>query len=209
MLNAGRPENGPARTTFHWLLAFPEVMEGRGGFDAVVGNPPFMGGKKITGALGNDYRDYVLHNIGEGKRGSADIVAYFFLRASVLARGVGFLAVNTIAQGDTRQVGLETLVTRGWTIVRAVRSRPWPGVAGVHIAQVWISRNCMDQSPVLDNAAVTSISTLLSPARRIEGNPFRLMENAGIAFIGAYVRGMGFLLSQDEASEIDLPRSSQ
>ena len=30
--------------TFHWPLEFPEVMVDRGGFDAFVGNPPFMGG---------------------------------------------------------------------------------------------------------------------------------------------------------------------
>jgi hypothetical protein len=40
---------------FHWPLAFPEVFA-RGGFDVVVGNPPFMGGLKISGALGDRYR---------------------------------------------------------------------------------------------------------------------------------------------------------
>jgi hypothetical protein len=34
---------------FHWALEFPEVFLERGGFDAFVCNPPFMGGKKITG----------------------------------------------------------------------------------------------------------------------------------------------------------------
>ena len=37
---------------FHWPLEFPEVFMERGGFDAIVGNPPFMGGQKITGNLG-------------------------------------------------------------------------------------------------------------------------------------------------------------
>lgn len=36
--------------TFHWALEFPEILS-RGGFDGLVGNPPFMGGKKITGAF--------------------------------------------------------------------------------------------------------------------------------------------------------------
>ena len=40
------------RYPFHWALEFPEVRE-RGGFDAIVGNPPFQGGQKITGALGS------------------------------------------------------------------------------------------------------------------------------------------------------------
>ena len=38
---------------FHWPLEFPEVFDERkGGFDACIGNPPFMGGQKITGFLG-------------------------------------------------------------------------------------------------------------------------------------------------------------
>src|SRR5208283_4696408 len=38
---------------FHWEIEFPEVFDrANGGFDAFVGNPPFMGGSKISGADG-------------------------------------------------------------------------------------------------------------------------------------------------------------
>ncbi len=33
---------------FHWPLEFPEVIVKRGGFDAFVGNPPFLGGQRIS-----------------------------------------------------------------------------------------------------------------------------------------------------------------
>ena len=39
------------RALFHWPIQFAEVFA-RGGFDAFVGNPPFMGGQLITAALG-------------------------------------------------------------------------------------------------------------------------------------------------------------
>ena len=42
------PRAEPIRP-LHWALEFPEVMR-RGGFDAIVSNPPFMGGQKLTGA---------------------------------------------------------------------------------------------------------------------------------------------------------------
>ena len=74
------------RDPFHWALEFPEVLVRRG-FDAIVGNPPFQGGKKISGALGGRYRDYLVTWLAEGVRGSADLVAYFYLRASSLLRG--------------------------------------------------------------------------------------------------------------------------
>jgi hypothetical protein len=49
--------------TFHWPLEFPEVLVDRGGFDAVVGNPPFMGGSKITGAFGDPYREFLVRHL--------------------------------------------------------------------------------------------------------------------------------------------------
>jgi len=58
---------------FHWPLEFPEVFVERGGFNAFVCNPPFMGGKKITGNLGTDYRDYLVGHLAGGERGNADL----------------------------------------------------------------------------------------------------------------------------------------
>ncbi len=102
------------RDPFHWALEFPEVWE-RGGFDAIVGNPPFQGGTKISGALGRQYRDLSRHMACRSAvRGNADLVAYFFLRAARLLRrvgGFGLIATNTLAQGDTREVGLDQLAT--------------------------------------------------------------------------------------------------
>ncbi len=76
------PTQGETRHPFHWALEFPEVfMREKGGFDSIVGNPPFLGGKRITGAMGNAYRDYLVQFLAKGVRGSADLVAYFFLQA--------------------------------------------------------------------------------------------------------------------------------
>ncbi len=67
------------RRTLHWPLAFPEIME-RGGFDAFIGNPPFMGGAKLETALGGDYRALIVARIANGvtgTRGTADLATYF------------------------------------------------------------------------------------------------------------------------------------
>jgi hypothetical protein len=102
LLDAGLRPGSPRHRTFHWPLEFPEVFVNRDGFDAIVGDPPFIGGQGITGVFGQPYRDYLIEYIAAGQRGSADYVAYFFLRAEGLLKTggtAGLLATNTIAQG--------------------------------------------------------------------------------------------------------------
>ncbi len=128
----------------HWILEVPDVIVDHGGFDAVIGNPPFLGGQKLTGAMGTNMRDWFVHQLAAGARGSADLVAYFLLRATALLKSsgtLGLIATNTIAQGDTREVGLDQMVQRGFTITRGVQSAPWPAAsANLEYAAVWGSR---------------------------------------------------------------------
>lgn len=59
----------PTRRPFHWPLEFPEVFaRERGGFDCIVGNPPFLGGQRITGVAGTAFRDWLVAHIAEGRR---------------------------------------------------------------------------------------------------------------------------------------------
>ncbi|WP_067901291.1 Eco57I restriction-modification methylase domain-containing protein, partial [Actinomadura chibensis] len=125
----------------HWVIEAPDVIVDHGGFDAIVGNPPFLGGQKLTGAMGTNYRDWLVNTVAKGRRGSADLVAYFYLRATSLLRKngtLGLIATNTVAQGDTREVGLDAMVTDGLTITRAIQSRSWPAAtANLEYAAVW------------------------------------------------------------------------
>lgn len=192
------------RDPFHWALELPEVFARRG-FDAIVGNPPFQGGSKITGALGIQYRDYVVRWIADGARGKSDLVAYFYLRAAQLLRvggGLGLIATNTLAQGDTREVGLDQLTARDWTIYRAIASQPWPGGANLEMATVWARRGWPSGLNILDYAEVSAITSSLATRGRVEGRPRRLSESTGRSFLGSYAYGLGFVLSRDEATQM-------
>jgi len=194
----------PARRPFHWPLEFPEVFSReRGGFDGIVGNPPFLGGQRITGVAGTAFRDWLLTHIAEGRRGSADLVAYFFLRAWILLReggGFGLLAVNTIAEGDTRQVGLEAMVSAGAVIHAAYPNESWPGKAAVVTSRVHIRKGDWLGERSLLGRPAPFISAFLSD--REDWSPLRLKANENTAFIGSYVLGMGFVLSPDEAKRM-------
>ncbi|WP_237022538.1 Eco57I restriction-modification methylase domain-containing protein [Herbaspirillum frisingense] len=191
----------PARQPFHWPLEFPEVFaHERGGFDGIVGNPPFLGGKRITGVAGTALRDWLVSHIAEGRRGSADLVAYFFLRAWSLIRnegGFGLLAVNTIAEGDTRQVGLEAMVRAGAVIHAAYPNEQWPGKAAVVTSRVHLRKGAWHGELSILGRSVTFISAYLSDGE--EWSPKRLKANERIAFQGSVVVGMGFVLSLEQA----------
>ena len=195
--------DGKAR--FHWFLAFPEVFIERDGFDAVIGNPPFIGGQKITGLLGTAYREHLVRHIAHGQRGSADYSAYFFLRAVTLLRDggcFGLLATNTIAQGDTREVGLDQITRDGCMLMRAIPSRKWPGEANLEVAHVWARKGEWPGPFHLDDQPVEGITPQLALPGKVTGNPFRLAANEGKAFIGSYVLGMGFILPPEEAKAL-------
>jgi hypothetical protein len=189
----------------HWAIELPDIFD-RGGFDAIIGNPPFLGGQALTGAMGTNVRDWLVNIPARGKRGSADLVAYFFLQALKLlsVRGsLGLIATNTIAQGDTREVGLDQMAKCGFTIMRSVQSAKWPVKAGVEYAAVWGTLEPVpdDVQRVSDGVTVARITTLLEPQGRVSGQPRRLVENIGTAFVGCTVNGMGFVIEPDVAQQ--------
>ncbi|MBW4579596.1 MAG: restriction endonuclease [Tildeniella nuda ZEHNDER 1965/U140] len=208
MMNLGNPANQPLRKPFHWLLEFPEVFlqdDAPRGFSAIVGNPPFQGGKKITGAVGTDYRTLLVEYLAKGARGNADLCAYFFLNAgNLIASGgnLGLVATNTIAQGDTREVGLDQLVAQGYTIPRAVPSRPWPGTAALEVAYVWLHKGDWQQNFVLNENPVDGITAFLTAPGKALGSPHCLLSNENKSFIGSYILGMGFVLEPEEAQAL-------
>jgi hypothetical protein len=190
---------------FHWPLEFPEVFlgEGQDGFDAFVGNPPFIGGRRVRGALGDNYRVY-LDLAWPDASGNADYSAYFFLRGFANLRNggtLGLIATNTIAQGDTRLTGLAKIEEMDGIIYRATNNQPWPGLAAVVVNVVYIVKGQMQPPFLLDAQPVNFISSQLD-ANKVLGDPFVLVETSGKSHMGTNVVGLGFMLTPDEALEL-------
>lgn len=193
------PAGKPPRKPFHWALEFPEVFE-RGGFDGIVGNPPFMGGSKITGAMGTNYR-FILVNYIAGKNGNSDLVAYFFLRASRLIgeeASFGFLSTKTISQGDTREIGLDQIIT-SCSIYAAKDKVIWPGKAAVVVSWICLYSGAWEGRKVLNDQIVDHISSFLgSETTKV---PFKLSANKGASFTGNKLTGMGFIIEESTAQK--------
>ncbi|MCC7210188.1 MAG: restriction endonuclease, partial [Anaerolineae bacterium] len=208
----GQPDSAEAREAvnaarkvraFHWPFGFPEVFE-RGGFGAFVGNPPFLGGGRISTMLGDDYFGY-LRSAYLAAHGQADLCAFFFRRAFALvghgSGAIGLIATNTIAQADTRETGLDHLLAQGGQIYRAETSTPWPGMAAVYVSVVYILRGQFEGAKFLNNIQVLTISAYLDDTSQT-GTPRALQENAGKAFRGVDVLGMGFIMEPEAARDL-------
>jgi truncated hemoglobin YjbI len=185
---------------FHWEVEFPEVFAREyGGFDAIVGNPPFLGGQKLSNALSPRYLDYLKISI-PGTQRMTDLVAYFFRRSfSVLRKqgAMGLIATNTIAQGDTRSGGLTCIRHSGGQIYSAVKRIPWPGDAAVTISVVHCCNGDAGLQPRLDGHDVPTITAYLY-SKGGDDSPHRLSESSNMAFSGGLVYGPGFLFADND-----------
>ena len=189
---------------FHWWMEFPEVFQRKtSGFDAVIGNPPFGGKNTISATSGAGYIP-LLRWEWPHAHGNADLASYFFLRAtSILRPGgcFGLVATNTIAQGNTRETGLQHLVNDGGVVLyEAIVDMPWP-VGGAAVI-VDVVHGCIGKwtGPFrLGGNEVSGLSSALTAGEEL-GDPVPLAANDGKGFIGSYVLGMGFTLTPAEAA---------
>lgn len=187
---------------FHWFLEFPQVFQ-KGGFDCILGNPPFLGGTKISTNYGLEFLNYLYFTF-EKMGGRADLVAYFFRRNFQIIKHKGFISListNTIAQGDTRVGGLEYILSNDGVICNTVKSIKWPGIAAVEVSLISIYKGKYNGKVFLNNLSVDFISSYLSNNKK-DYNPFQLLQNQDKAFEGYYLLGNGFIIDKDEAEEI-------
>jgi len=123
----------------HWHLDFPHVFS-KGGFDAVLANPPFVGDRKLKGSVGEKGVDYLKGTYSNGV--VLDLTGYFFWRFDDLVNEHGVfstLGSNTMAQAKNRRGGLLPLISGEspkFVIVRSRRSEKWPGEASVYICMI-------------------------------------------------------------------------
>ncbi len=182
---------------FHYELHFPEVFAlERGGFDIILGNPPYLGGMKISGSLGHRVLHFLKTNHHEDSSGRADLAAYFVRRAFDAVResgDVSFITTNTIAQGDTREVGLAPVLRWGGRIANAIRSTPWEGEANLSVAIVHLKRGQVGGDLTLDGLRVDEIGPDLGGGPQAADSP--LKENLDCFSAGTNVLGQGFWIN--------------
>ena len=170
---------------FHWFLEFPDIIA-RGGFDCILGNPPYLGRRNLTLRYGFSFSAWLSFAF-PSIEGNCDLAAAFLLHAFSLIRHHGHLALlttNTIAQGQTRKAGLEIVLNAGAVIVFAVPSMKRPGRASVDVAQFSLAKKPGHVEPTLNGRRVDFINSFFE-AEEQASDALVLGENASVAFKGS------------------------
>jgi hypothetical protein len=166
LLDATNPVGRPPSRPFHWPIAFPEVFERSGaGFDALVGNPPFMGGVDIATRLGTSYVLYLKDEVPES-RGFVDLAVYFHRRAVRLVRPggvVGLLGPQSLTTTANRRAGTDRILASGHKVHWATTRRRWPGAAAVVVCALCYSPGEWQAQAELNGMPVASINSALEP----------------------------------------------
>jgi type II restriction/modification system DNA methylase subunit YeeA len=163
--------------------------------DAIVGNPPFLGGKNLRLNLGDAYTDKLFNHFPEVKD-SVDFCSYWFrLAHNQLAENgrAGLVATNSISQGKSRIASLDYLAQNGGVIHDAISTQVWSGEAKVHVS---ITNWCRSTPTYfyLDNEEVTCINSSLTAETDVSQS-VRLSTNFNYCFQGLIPVGKGFYIS--------------
>lgn len=192
---------GEERRFFHWFLEFPEVMD-RGGFDCILGNPPYLGGQALSGTYGHAFCECMKWRFAPA--GLSELVVYFVRRIHGLLRDGGFTAIittNSIVDGDVRKDGLDQVVAAGAQINMAVRGMKWPGTANLVVSLLAVHKGQWSGPRMLDNQPATLINTFFEEGEDLD-EPNAVVENRDRVFQGSIFLGDGFLLTHDDATRM-------
>jgi type II restriction/modification system DNA methylase subunit YeeA len=115
--------------------------------DVLIGNPPFLGAKRLKPERGPDYVNAIRRAYPDVP-GMADYCVYWFRKThdhlppctskDPVAGRAGLVGTQNVRNNQSRVGGLDHVVTTG-TIVEAVDNQPWSGEANVHVSIVnWV-----------------------------------------------------------------------
>ncbi len=176
--------------------------------DFIVGNPPFLGDKKMIYGLGEEYVTQLRRLYKARVPGGADLVTYWFEKARTQledkkAKAAGLVATNSIRGGANRQV-LDRIQNTG-RIFDAWCDEPWVNegaavrVSLVCFAPDWhtetfIGENQLHRPALLNGKPVGEIYPDLTGSEKANGRmnltvAKPLVENQGVSFIGTQKNG--------------------
>ncbi len=173
--------------------------------DAIVGNPPFLGGKMLRANLGSATVDAMFSAFAKRMAPESDLVCYWLLKGweevqAGRAKYAGFVSTNSIRGGTNRRV-LDLVAANG-AIFDAWNDEPWVlNGAAVRVSLVCFARSGGAAGFHLDGASVAGINPDLTAGTLDLTKARPLEQNAGLTFQGVKFGGP-FELPEELAHEM-------
>jgi type II restriction/modification system DNA methylase subunit YeeA len=172
--------------------------------DVIVGNPPFLGDKKMRRQLGDYYVEQLRATFEGTIPGQSDLCCYWFEKARALieqkkCRRAGLLATQAIRGSANRKV-LEKIKAKG-DVFFAVSDREWVlDGAVVHVSLIGFDDGS-ETERLLDGKPEPAISADLKPTSQSAVGARELLANQNLAFIGTMKKGK-FEVTEEQALEL-------
>ncbi|MEA5515916.1 DNA methyltransferase [Nodularia sp. UHCC 0506] len=169
--------------------------------NAIIGNPPFLGGKKLRLELGDETTDKIYKAFPDIK-GQPDFCVFWFRKSHdyLDEKGrAGLVGTNSIAQVSGRKASLDYIVSNGGIIHDAISTQEWSGDAAVHVSIVNWAKEKAKQN-FLDNIEVAFIHSSLKSETSVT-DAVKLKANKNFSFESCALGGKGFIISEQEAKE--------
>ena len=161
--------------------------------DVIIGNPPFLGNRKLRRELGNDYVEALSKTYSGLVRGKPDLVCYWFAIAGRLiadgkAQRAGLVATNSI-RGGTNRLVLQRMLEHS-VIFDAWSDEPWVVEgAAVRVSLISFAPEDAGHPVFLNGAAQQRIHPDLTAGEIDLTRATRLRRNENVAFQGDIKRG--------------------
>ncbi|WP_210267748.1 class I SAM-dependent DNA methyltransferase [Rhizobium ruizarguesonis] len=172
--------------------------------DAIIGNPPFLGDKKMIRELTESYVQSLRRLYGQVLPQAGDLVCFWFAKAWQMVEAgqlhrAGFVATNSIRSGSSNKI-LKVICDRG-RIFDAWDDEPWV-VDGAAVRVSLVSFDRGGDTPVkLDNKDVSAIHPNLTAGQNNVTRRTTLAENTGVCFVGVILNG-SFEISGNQARNL-------
>lgn len=191
--------------------------------DFIVGNPPFVGNKRMRAALGDGYVE-ALRSTWPQVPETADYVMYWWNHAALVVRAsqterFGLITTNSITQTFNRKVVKEHLLTGKLSLLFGIADHPWVDStdgAAVRIAMTVVGRGKTDgtlmtvlsEKQGADEVVDVSLHSQMGAihedlrvgAAVVSAKP--LLANATLSFQGVIPLGEGFRLSAGDVRRL-------
>lgn len=185
--------------------------------DAIIGNPPYLGAKRLKPEYGEEYVKRI-RKAFPTVPGMADFCVYWFRKShDHLESGgrAGLVGTQNIRNNASRVGSLDYVSTHGGTITEAVSAQVWSGDAAVHVSIVnWIK----GEQPGTKMLFIQKGDSVDSPWETHEAQLINASLSTGVdvgaatiilsnqeppcVFTGLYPRCEGFMITSGEAASM-------